>query len=202
MIASRRHRAGCLVILASLWMAGCASHTPLIIAPEIVEASPSARGLTQWQAEGKAGVTFLGNSISATYSWTRAGNDFDANAAGPLNQGYTTLTGRQGRLVLDNAWLGHHESDQPDLLTEAITGVPLPIDKLNFWLMGWPSDPLITITTLNAEAGVRQFVEHGWQVRVLSEQVQDGYRVPLRVLLTEGRNRILLFIQRWQRSPQ
>jgi outer membrane lipoprotein LolB len=169
-----------------------------VVAPEAIEAAASARGLTQWQAEGKAGVTFLGNSITATYNWTRNGKDFDASAAGPLNQGYTTLIGRDGHLVLDNGWLGRHESDRPDLLTQAITGVPLPIDLLNDWLTGWPHDPLITITMLSGEAGAREFQEHGWNVRVLSEQVQDGYRIPQRLLLTQDKNRILLIIQRWQ----
>ncbi|MEO6699132.1 MAG: lipoprotein insertase outer membrane protein LolB [Paraperlucidibaca sp.] len=183
-------------------LAGCVTQAPIaVIAPEVIEATPSARGLTQWQAEGKAGVTFLGNSITATYSWRRNGNDYDASAAGPLNQGYTTLAGRNGRLILDNGWLGHHESDQPDILTQAITGVPLPVDLLNSWLIGWPQDPRITITTLSGEQGVRLFQEHGWQVRVLSEQVQNGYRIPQRLLLTQNGNRILLFIQRWRVNP-
>lgn len=186
------------IIFCLALLSGCANRAPLVVAPEVIEASPSARGLTHWQAEGKAGVTFLNSSITATFSWQRQGNNFDASAAGPLNQGYTTLSGRNGRLTIDNGWIGHHESNQPDILTEAITGVPLPVDLLNAWLSGWPENPLTTIRTLAGEQGVRQFTEQGWQVRVLSEQVQDGYRVPLRLLLTQGRNRILLLIQRWR----
>lgn len=191
-----------IAILSLTLLAGCATRAPItVVSPEIIEATPSARGLTHWQAEGKAGVTFLGNSLSATYSWRRQGDNFDASAAGPLNQGYTTLSGRNGHLVIDNGWLGRHESNQPDILTQAITGVPLPIDLLNAWLGGWPHDPLVTIITLTGEQGVRQFSERGWQVRVLNEQVQDGYRVPQRLLLTQNSNRILLFIQSWRVTP-
>ena len=198
MIALNFSRSALFTLIAAALLSGCVTRGPVVEAPEVIEAAASARGLTQWQAEGKAGVTFLGNSITATYNWKRTGKDLDASAAGPLNQGYTTLTGRDGNLVLDNGWLGRHESDRPDLLTQAITGVPLPIDLLNDWLSGWPQDPLTTITTLSGEAGVREFQEHGWNIRVLSEQVQDGYRIPQRLLLTQGKNRILLFIQRWQ----
>lgn len=198
MIALNSSRSALFTLIAAALLSGCVTRGPVVVTPEALDAAASARGLTKWQAEGKAGVTFLGSSITATYSWKRNGKDFDASAAGPLNQGYTTLIGRDGHLVLDNGWLGRHESDRPDILTQAITGVPLPIDLLNDWLSGWPQDPLIAISNLSGEAGVREFQEHGWNIRILSEQVQDGYRIPQRLLLTQGKNRILLIIQRWQ----
>lgn len=195
-------RAGVLALISIALLAGCATRAPmLIVAPEVLAATPSARGLTQWQSEGKAGVTFLGNNFPATYSWKRNGNDFDADAAGPFNQGYTTLAGRKGRFFLKNDALGYREFDHPDELAQSITGIPLPVHLLNTWLIGWPEDPLTVITKLSGEQGVRLFKERGWQIRVLSEQVQDGYRVPQRLLLTYGNNRILVFIRRWQITP-
>lgn len=193
-------------LLISLALTGCASLQPPASSPATVAAAPDARQLKAWTLDGKAGIRFLGQSISATYKWQRRhdgnsgehGGDYDAEASGPLNQGYTTLSSRSGHITLENAWLGHHESDDAEGLAQALTSVPIPLSSLNAWLMGWPADPATPVQTLAEPEGVREFSERNWVTRVMGEQLVAGYRIPTRLVMTSDHNRIVLTLANWQ----
>lgn len=183
-----------LLLGLGLLLGGCTTLQPVPPAATL----PDARNLSAWQADGKAGVRFLGNTISATYRWQRDGDNYHAEAAGPLNQGHTTLTSRNGQVVLENAWLGRRESDDAEGLAEAMTSIRIPLSRLNAWLMGWPADPATTVDVLAGEAGVREFREAGWTVRVMAEQDAAGYRIPSRLVMTRAEDRIVLSISSWR----
>ncbi len=201
-ITSPRQRSRALsALLLTLALGGCASlHTVPVTVPaaDTLAAAPDARQLPAWALEGKAGIRFLGQSISATYKWQRHGGDYDAEAAGPLNQGYTTLNSRGGHIVLDNAWLGRHESDDAEGLAQALTSVPIPLSSLNAWLMGWPADAATPVQALTEPEGVREFTERDWTTRIMGEQLVAGYRIPTRLVMTRDNNRIVLTLANWQ----
>lgn len=198
LITPLRQRAPALTgLLLSLALTGCAS-LPTTSALPPPATAPDARQLTTWTLAGKAGVRFLGQSISATYKWQRSGDDYDAEATGPLNQGYTTLNSRGGHVVLENAWLGRHESDDAEGLAQALTSIPIPLTSLNAWLMGWPADPATPVQALTEPEGVREFSERNWTTRVMGEQLVAGYRIPTRLIMTSDHNRIVLTLANWQ----
>lgn len=155
------------------------------------------RQLKDWEARGKVGIRFLGQSIAATYRWQRINEDFSADAAGPLNQGYTTLEGRAGLVTLENAWLGRHESADGEGLLQALTSIRVPLSHFNAWLMGWPKDNSTPVQTLTAPNGVREFNEYGWTVRIASEQVMEGYRLPERMIVSQDGTRMVLSLTSW-----
>lgn len=198
--AASRRTLALSVLLIALGLGGCASLRPAAPAPAATEvtASADARQLPAWSLAGKAGIRFLGQNISATYKWRRTGDNYDAEAAGPLNQGHTTLSSRNGQVVLENAWLGRHESDDAEGLAEALTSVRIPLTSLNAWLMGWPADAATPVTALAEPEGVREFSERGWTTRVAGEQVVAGYRLPTRLVMTRDHDRIVLTLASWQ----
>lgn len=187
-----------LALLAPLLLGSCSLLAPAPATAPPAAGVPDARQLDAWRMEGKAGVRFLGQTVSATYSWQRLGDGYDAEAAGPLNQGRTTLSSRDGWLVLENAWLGRRESASAELLAKALTGIPIPLDSLNAWLTGWPAETDTAITPLAEPDGLREFSERGWTTRVMGEQVLSGYRVPTRLVMTQANNRIVLTVAGWQ----
>lgn len=199
-------------LTAVLLLAACASKpaltphpTPSPSASDASESTPvttpTARDLRQWQAKGKVGIRFLGQSITATYRWERQQDDFSADAAGPLNQGYTTLISRQGIVTLENAWLGRHESADGEGLLQAVTSIRVPLSHLNAWFMGWPKDPSTAIETPSDGRGVRQFNEYGWHIVVASEQTAQGYRIPERLIATQDSTRLVISLTEWTPSP-
>lgn len=155
------------------------------------------RELRHWEAKGKVGIRFLGESISATYRWQRLESDFSADAAGPLNQGYTTLEGRAGVVTLENAWFGRHESADGEGLLQALTSIRVPLSHFNAWFMGWPMDADTPVQTLTAPDGVREFNEYGWNIRITSEQVVQGYRLPERMIVSQDGTRLVLALTSW-----
>lgn len=183
---------------ASMLLAGCAG-TP--VAPPSAQgaaALPEARTVSRWTANGKAGIRYLGQSVSVTYRWQRLDADYDAEAAGALNQGHTTISSRAGHVVLENAWLGRHESDDGAGLIAALTGIALPLPSLNSWLTGWPADLATPVRALPEAEGVREFDEQGWLIRVAEEQVQAGHVLPRRLILSQGSDRLVLTLAQWR----
>ena len=160
-------------------------------------AEKSPRELSRWEAKGKVAIRFLGDNISATYRWQRLNNAFSADAAGPLNQGYTSLEGRAGTVTLENAWFGRHESTDGEGLLQALTSIRVPLSHFNTWLMGWPMDSDTPVTTLAAPEGIREFNEYGWTVRITSEQLIQGYRLPERMIVSQDGTRLLLALTSW-----
>lgn len=181
---------------ATLLLGACTTLEPMP-SDAIPANAPHGYQVARWTLNGKAGLTLLGQSVSITYSWQRQGNDFQTDAAGPLDQGYTTLVSRGGHVVLDNAWLGRHESDDAEGLAKALTNVAIPFNHLNAWLMGWPLNPATPVYRLAAPDGVRRFSEQGWQVRVAGEQLQNGHRLPTRVLISQGTTRFNILLATW-----
>jgi len=155
------------------------------------------RLLGNWEAKGKVGIRFLGENVSATYRWQRINDDFSADAAGPLNQGYTTLDKRAGILTLENAWLGRHESADGEGLVQALTSIRVPLSHFNAWFMGWPKDATTPVRALAATDGVREFSEYGWNIRIASEQVVQGYRLPERMIVSQDGTRLVLALTSW-----
>lgn len=200
-MSAPRHPARSLRLLpafAALLLSAC-QHLVAPPAPPQAPARPAEalRTLAGWEANGKLSLRYLGQSVSATYRWTRQGDDYDAEAAGPLDQGHTHVFSHQGLMTLENGWLGRHETFDPEGLTRALTGLPLPLQHLNAWLMGWPAlpgTPLLPAT----EGQVRAFSEQGWDIHVLAEQDVAGYRIPQRLTITRGDDRLLLSLSRWQ----
>ena len=186
-----------LLGLGLLTLAGCQSLGVAPASPPVLPPAAAANTLTTWSADGKVSLRYLGQSVSATYRWTRQGNDYDAEAAGALDQGHTHVFSRQGLVTLENAWLGRHQSYDPEQMTLALTGIALPLQNLNAWLTGWPAladTPLLP----PADGAVREFSEAGWDVRVLAEQNVSGYRLPLRMSISNNSDRLLLSIAHWQ----
>ena len=64
--------------------------------------------------------------------------------------------------------------------------------------MGWPADAGTPVTTLATPDGLREFSERGWTTRVMGEQLMAGYRIPTRVIMTRGQDRIVLTLATWQ----
>lgn len=189
-----------LIVLAPLLaalLAGCAGQPPAPAAPPALPAAPEAVERTAWILTGKAGLRVLGQSLSVTYRWQREGDDYSTEAAGPLDQGHTTLVSRKGVVVLENAWLGRFESDDAEMLAKALTSVAIPFTSLNRWLLGWPASPDTPVRPLRGDDGVREFDERGWQVRVMAEQNLAGHRLPARVVLSQGENRINVALASW-----
>lgn len=183
--------------LLAVLIAGCASQPQAPTAPPPLPAAPEAVEQRAWTLTGKAGLRVLGQSLSVTYRWQRQGDDYTTEAAGPLDQGHTTLVSRNGLVVLENAWLGRFESDDAEMLAKALTSIAIPFTSLNRWLLGWPANADTPVRPLQGDQGIREFDERGWTVRVMAEQNLAGHRLPARVVLSQAGNRITVALASW-----
>ncbi len=189
-------RVGSYALLA-LTVTACVSK-PLTSVQPPAHVGQDIRDLSHWEASGKASTRVFGKTVSGTFTWQRMGEGFEADGAGPLGQGRTTVVGQEGIVVIQNSSLGTLYTDNPEKLSEEMAYTPIPPFHLNAWLSGWPKESDTTITALPADQGIREFHERGWHVQVVSEQIIDNYRVPERLIMTWDHRRVVVAINSWQ----
>jgi outer membrane lipoprotein LolB len=186
-----------LQLLLALSLSACATKFTLPTQPA-EHLGNDIRQLQHWQASGKASTRVFGKTVSGTFSWQRIGDGFEAEGAGPLDQGRTTVIGQEGMVLIQNSSIGTLYTDDPEKLTEELAYTPIPPFHLNAWLSGWPKEAETAISALPADQGVREFHERGWHIQVISEQIVDNYRIPERIIMTWDHRRVIVAINSWQ----
>ena len=63
--------------------------------------------------------------------------------------------------------------------------------------MGWQKDPSTPIQMHDVTTGIREFNEYGGQIRISSEQIIDGYRIPERMIVSQDGTRLVISLNEW-----
>ncbi|MFW9605661.1 MAG: lipoprotein insertase outer membrane protein LolB [Pseudomonas sp.] len=196
-----------LVIALLALLTGCAGVTPR----EVIEGQGDAAqwrahrqqlsALDAWQISGKVGIQSEQSNGSGTLFWLQRRDYFDIRLAGPLGQGSTRLTGREGAVVLEVANKGRFEAASPEALLEAQLGWRLPVSHLLWWIRGLPAPDTPSQLTLDSASHLARLEQEGWRVEYGTYQQQNGFWLPERLRL-EGRAGqrldVTVVIKEWQ----
>lgn len=121
--------------------------------------------LASWRYSAKVGVTGPAAREQANMVWQFDNQLNKVRFFGPLGIGAVKLEFDQSSVSLsDNQGVLHRGESAEQLLTE-ITGWPIPIDALNFWLFAVPT-PNIAFRYQFDQAGQVMAIEQlGWVIR-------------------------------------
>jgi outer membrane lipoprotein LolB len=144
----------------------------------------AASRIAGWDLRGRLAVHGPNGGGQARIQWTRTGPYHRMDVSGPFNQGAV-------RIVTDEtgARAQHANGDiltAPDAQTlfALETGWQLPVDALNYWLLGVPVPNTEYAHTLDATGRATSLVQAGWRVRY-EDYVRDGIGdFPSRVFLS------------------
>ena len=154
--------------------------------------------LRHYQCAGRVAVSAPGQGFNAQFVWRQTGDAAQLTLRGPLGVGGLIARFAAGQIVLQSTDGRKLDGDAARAELERVTGAPLPIAALGFWLLGVPM-PDVTATETLAAAGSGQpaqltaLQQQDWKI---DYQAHGG--APRQMTLTSGATRVRLVIDRWE----
>lgn len=153
--------------------------------------------LDAWQISGKLGIRSEQESGSAVLFWLQRQDYFDIRLSGPLGQGSTRLTGREGAVSLEIANRGIFQATSAQDLMQQQLGWSLPVENLLWWVRGLPAPHSKSQVQLDSNSLLARLEQDNWQVEYLSYRSENGLQLPERIKLSGAGLNITLVIKEW-----
>lgn len=151
-----------------------------------------------WQINGKLGIRSEQEAGSAVLFWLQRQDYFDIRLSGPLGQGSTRLTGRQGAVSLEVANRGTFKAPSAEELMQQQLGWSLPVENLLWWVRGLPAPHSRSQVQLDSNSLLAKLEQDQWQIEYLSYRTENGLQLPERIKLSGAGLNITLVIKEWQ----
>ena len=158
-----------------------------------------------WQINGKLALqvqdqnqpTLLQSHV-LRFSWQQQDDDFALQLIGPLNVGSIRVI-KQQQLTTFIQGNRRIESNNAEQLLSEEANLPLPLNSLNFWLVGQPSPnrPFKSIDSdrNNDKTG---FTQQGWQLEYPEYMPSLQHRLPKKIIARHKSMELRLAIHQWQ----
>ena len=154
--------------------------------------------LDAWQISGKLGIRSQQESGSAVLFWLQRQDYFDIRLSGPLGQGSTRLTGRQGAVSLEIANRGTFQAHSAQALMQEQLGWSLPVENLLWWVRGLPAPHSKSQVTLDNNSLLAKLEQDDWLIEYLSYRTENTLQLPERIKLSGAGLNITLVVKEWQ----
>jgi len=154
--------------------------------------------LDGWQISGKLGIRSPDNSGSAIIFWLQRQDYFDIRLSGPLGQGTTRLTGRQGLVSLEIANRGTYQASSAEELMQQQLGWSLPVENLLWWVKGLPAPHSPSQLQLDDNSLLSELQQDQWHIQYLSYRSENDVSLPERIKLSGAGLDITLVIKEWR----
>ena len=175
-----------LVAIACL-LAGCASvpELPPVADPQATWQARQARlgDLAAWELRGRLVLRAEDEGAHASLHWVRRGEAHRLSLAGPFGGGRVRVTFDAQRAELREANGNVHYDESAQGLLARTTGWWLPVEDLNFWVLGLPAPGSRARTELDARGRLRLLEQQGWRIEFLEYAVVNGYELPRRLFV-------------------
>jgi outer membrane lipoprotein LolB len=189
---------GALLIML---LSGCATTKyQAINVDELESAKPSLSELDNWQINAKLGVRTTTDAQSIRMLWQQQGEEYQLRLNGPLGFGTAFIVGDSDLAEIQKG--GQLITARPQQLTKQLTGIPLPITALSWWVKGLVSPNHSAATDIRrAQTGLLEnFQQAGWQISILSYSQTGPYWTPKKLAGRQGELSFKLVISDWQFS--
>lgn len=195
-----------LTLVGVVLLGGCAIAPVVPIAhPRAVWQAHRARveQLSVFHLRALAGVRTGTHGGSLMLHWVTRPGRVQIRGYGPFG----TLIFRL-RIMVNGAHLttrqGHYAAANADALLARLTGWPLPVGGLRYWIMGIPAPGVVSVLTLNKQGLLGSLWQNGWVVRYQRYRRTHAGRLPWRLTLVHRADgttpafRIRIRVEQWQ----
>lgn len=136
-----------------------------------------------WDLRGRLALRTDNEGASASLRWVRNGQRHQLNLAGPFGGGRVRLTYDDHRAELRDADGGVYRGTSMQELLLRATGWLLPIEGMNYWVLGLP-DPLVPAqSTLDRWGRLKSLQQLGWNIDFLDYTQAGAFELPKRVFI-------------------
>ena len=193
----RRDRAGIVLGVVALLLAGCAA-APVAPTPGGRSADPQT--LTQWTAKGRIALTAQREGGSGSFVWQQRSERTELAVRGPFGAGGLTVVTDGETLQVDDGSGRAIDGEAARLALEQRLGTKLPLAELRYWMLGVPA-PEQGGPVQRATGAVPGFTQGGWVVTYEAFRPAAGWSLPVRMTATTGDARVRIVVDDWQLPP-
>ncbi len=180
--------------LLTLLFYGCA--TPRI-QPLAEPLTQHAIGIERFNLSGRVGIQHEQEGYSGSLKWQHGLASDDLLILNPLGQGIARITKDATGISLTTAQGETFRAPDAERLTQQVLGWPLPLDGLQYWVLGLPS-PAAPYEIEKNERHITRIKQQGWQIEYLSFKSETGNLLPAKMVLQQGALEIKLIIDKWE----
>jgi outer membrane lipoprotein LolB len=196
-------------ILAALLIGGCAA-LPQRAPVENPDATWQTRQsqlarLDVWDLRGRVALRTDEQGAHASLRWVRDRERHRMNLAGPFGGGRVRLTYDRGSAELRDADGGIFRGATMQQLLLRATGWNLPIEGLNYWVLGLPDPGAPAQSTLDEWGRLKLLEQLGWSVEFLEYTQAGEHELPKVVFIrhkprdkSDAEIEVRLAIETWE----
>lgn len=186
--------------LLAMLLSGCA--TTDYHANHAAQLHPENQALSEldsWKINAKLGIRTASEAQSIQLLWQQQGEKYQLKLNGPLGFGSAYIEGDRNQAKIQKNIQSLAAS--PQQLAMQLTGIPLPLTALSWWIKGLLS-PDYPATNINrTQTGkLEDFQQAGWHISILDYAKTDQYWMPKKIAGRQGGISFKLVISRWDFS--
>jgi outer membrane lipoprotein LolB len=191
-----------LLLASLLLLSGCATFLP---SPSVPPANTEAHqkhlaslaNIKAFSLKGRLGVVTNPRGFSGGIEWqnetTKDNIDIFSPVGGKVaniakNAGGVTLTAQDGNTI---------KANDAESLTEATLGWRLPLNGLNNWVLGRPSNSKIEASSWDDAGRLLTLKQDGWDISYENYVESNGVFLPSKTVLKSEKVNLKLLVEKW-----
>ena len=193
-----------MISLLSMLLQGCSSLPMKSSQDEAIAPIPGKRLLSNyWDLRSKVGFYSEQENGSASLRWSQQGEAFDITLFDPLGRQLGHISS-DGALYVFQSKDSQIEGNSSEDIMLQLTGKPLPVSQLKYWIKGMKA-PFLPTEPLSASPHHIEFIQANWHVNISGFQLLNEFRVPKKVIVeypadpesSESKIRLKFLIKEW-----
>lgn len=160
-------------------------------------ATQYAIGIEHFSLSARVGIQHEQQGYSGSLKWQHRALSDDLLILSPLGQGVAKITKDSGGIALTTAQGETFRAKDAESLTQQVLGWRLPLDGLQYWVLGLPSPKAPYEVEKNA-LHITRLTQQDWQIDYLSFNRDYGFLLPAKIILQQGPLEIKLIIDKWE----
>jgi len=155
--------------------------------------------LENFQVTGKLGFRNPEEAFSvAVNNWTQQADHYQLDLSSTFfGLGAVRISGTPSWITLEEAGEQPIHSQYPSETLEQLLNMPLPIQRIRYWVRGIPAPQSKGIEQINQKGLVESIMQDGWHIQLDRYQDINGLPLPGRIKIIRDKTRITLAIASW-----
>ena len=182
-------------LVALTVLAGCAA-PPLKPAP--VSVSQSTARIRSFELSGRIAVKQAETGHYGNIRWQRNGSMHHIDLLSPLGQVATRILRDGHGYQLTTSDQRVFQAEHGEALMRAVLGYALPIEGLEFWVLGQPAPASPAQQQWSSEGYLARLHQDGWDIEYANYTQVEGMALPGRLVLKRGDLEVKLAIDHWR----
>lgn len=175
-----------------LLVGGCA--TPALKQPASTTIQPIP---ATFQLNGRIGVRHDGQGFSGNLNWQHRADEDEIQLLSPLGQTVASIQRKTGSVTMDTSE-GRYTAKSPAELTEQVLGWSLPLDGMQYWVLGHPTPNEAAERERDDSGHVTRLRQHEWDIEYSDYRMEGDHVLPSRIRMRNESLELKLIVDSWE----